>query len=332
VHGFDSNRSQPSSTTVRVPARPDKVCRASLAVNEVFPKMLKAGAARRLAALDSRQVLEPLDAAGAVLLRGFDFDMDEFEVFTARFCDRFHEVGSRVRLRREGDGYSSEVFRDNFTLLAHSEGCYRPWPPPPELCFFCCLTPPSAPGGETTLVDGVRFAEHLPGDLRSRFLSSGVSYESHWEAERWRAEFQVADVRELDHLLRGLAGVRYTIEGDQLHLLYRTEALKPARSGELAFANGLLAHLPRIAHPGYSGAYVYAKASNHVYFGDGEELSDAVVKELIDVHDRLVHLHRWETRDLLLVDNTRFMHGRRMTAAPCERVLVSRFGRLRPDL
>ncbi|RPH97117.1 MAG: hypothetical protein EHM68_09525, partial [Lysobacterales bacterium] len=214
VHGFDSNRSQPSSTTVRVPARPDKVCRASLAVNEVFPKMLKAGSARRLAALDSRQVLEPLDAAGAVLLRGFDFDMDEFEVFTARFCDRFHEVGSRVRLRREGDGYSSEVFRDNFTLLAHSEGCYRPWPPPPELCFFCCLTPPSAPGGETTLVDGVRFAEHLPGDLRSRFLSSGVSYESHWEAERWRAEFQVADVRELDHLLRGLAGVRYTIEGD----------------------------------------------------------------------------------------------------------------------
>jgi alpha-ketoglutarate-dependent taurine dioxygenase len=318
------------SATLTFPGRPDKnYLRVKMAMIQAFPQMLQAGPTRRLAALDSRQILDALDAVGAVLLRGFDFGMDEFEDFTARFCDRFHEVGSRARLRREGDGYSSEVFRENFTLLAHSEGCYRPWPPPPELCFFFCLTPPAAPGGETSLVDGVQFAEHLPGHLRSRFLSVGVSYESHWEAERWRAEFQVADVHELDQLLRGLAGVRYTIEDDRLQFLYSTEALKPARSGDLAFANGLLAHLPRIAHPNYSSAKVYAKGSNHVYFGDGEELSDAVVNELIDVHDRLEHRHRWEARDLLLVDNTRFMHGRRMTAAPCERVLASRFGRIR---
>ena len=303
--------------------------REKMAMDQVFPRLLKAGPARRLATLDARQILESLDAAGAVLLRGFDYDMDEFEAFTARFCDRFHEVGSRVRLRREGDGHSSEVFRENFTLLAHSEGCYRPWPPPPELCFFCCLTPPSTPGGETTLVDGVRFAERMPDPLRARFRAAGVTYESHWEAERWRAELQVTDVDELDGLLGGFADVRYRIEGETLHMLYTTEALKPARSGETAFANGLLAHLPRITHPLYRNIRAYAKPSNHVYFGDGEELCDDEVNQLIDVHDDLVHLHRWEARDLLLVDNTRFMHGRRMTSAPCERVLVSRFGHIR---
>jgi alpha-ketoglutarate-dependent taurine dioxygenase len=299
-------------------------------MHETFPMTLAAGAAKRLAALDSRDVLELIDAAGAVLLRGFDFDMAEFEAFTERLCDRFHEVGSRISLRREGDGYTAEVFRDNFTLLAHSEGCYRPWPPPPELCFFCCITPPAAPGGETTLVDGVRFAAVMPDGLRTRFLAAGVSYESQWEAERWRAEFQVGDVRALDCLLRELPGVSYSVEGETLHILYTAAALKPARSGALAFANGVLAHLPRVPHPGYREARAYAKASNHVYFGDGEELSDDVVEQLIDVHDRLVRCHRWRALDLLLVDNTRFMHGRRMTAEPCERLLVSRFGRIRP--
>jgi alpha-ketoglutarate-dependent taurine dioxygenase len=298
-------------------------------MHEAFPITLDAAAARRLAGLDSGHILELIDTAGVVLLRGFDFDLGEFEAFTERLCDRFHEVGSRTKLRREGDGYSAEVFRENFSLLAHSEGCYRPWPPPPELCFFCCITPPAALGGETTLVDGVRFAAGMPGRLRERFLAAGVRYESHWEAERWRSEFGVGDVRALDRLLRDLPGVSYSIEGEELHLLYTTEALKPTRSGELAFANGLLAHLPHISHPGYREARVYAKATNHVYFGDGEELGDDVVNQLIDVHDGLVHRHRWQTLDLLLVDNTRFMHGRRMTAEPCERVLVSRFGRIR---
>lgn len=130
-------------------------------------------------------------------------------------------------------------------------------------------------------------------------------------------------------MLGGFADVRYRIEGETLHMFYTTEALKPARSGETAFANGLLAHLPRITHPLYRNIRAYAKPSNHVYFGDGEELCDDEVNQLIDVHDDLVHLHRWEARDLLLVDNTRFMHGRRMTAASCERVLVSRFGHIR---
>lgn len=306
-----------------------ETCVEWLPVNNALPTVQQAGPARRLAALDSGQILELLDASGVVLLRGFDFDMDEFEAFTHRFCDRFHEVGTRVKLRRPGDGYSSEVFRENFTLLAHSEGHYRPWPPPPELCFFGCLVPPSAEGGETTLVDGVQFAERMPGHLRARFESTGVSYEAHWDAERWRAEFQVADARELDRLLRSFAGVRYSIDAEELHMLYRTEALQPARSGAVAFANGLLAHLPRITHPRYRDARVYARPSNRVYFGDGEELGDDEVNRLIDVHDSLVHPHRWRSHDLLLVDNTRFMHGRRMTSVPCERVLVSRFGQIR---
>ncbi|MFC1778089.1 TauD/TfdA family dioxygenase [Pseudomonadota bacterium] len=113
--------------------------------------------------LDRNDVFQILDDFGVILFRGFDFSLELFESFTGIFCDDFHSVGTRVKLRKhEGDGLSTEVFRSNFSLLAHSEGTYRPWPLPPDLCFFCCITPPSEAGGETTLVDGIAFYDRLP--------------------------------------------------------------------------------------------------------------------------------------------------------------------------
>jgi alpha-ketoglutarate-dependent taurine dioxygenase len=278
---------------------------------------------------DPAQLKEQIEDGGAILLRGYRWDLAAFEALTLGLCDRFHEVGTRVRLRQPGDGYTSEVFRENFTLLGHSEGTYRPWPPPPEVCIFGCITPPAVPGGETLVVDGVAFARALSAELRQRLLESGVRYESHWGRERWQAEFGVADTPALHALLRQLPGVRYAVEGEHLHLLYTTAALAPTPSGDLAFANGVLAHLSHIAHPRYGKARVHANGSNRVYFGDGSELDDAVINHLIDVHDRIAHPHRWQAGEVLILDNRRFMHGRRMTTVPCERVLVSRFGRLR---
>lgn len=282
-----------------------------------------------LEAADLAHLLERFTEAGAILLRGCRWELAGFEALTQRFCDRFHGVATRVRLSQPGDGYTSEVFRDNFTLLGHSEGTYRPWPPPPDVCFFGCVTPPSVSGGETLVIDGVAFARDLPAGLRDRFRSMGVCYESHWDRERWQAEFDVTGPAELQALLSRFAGVQFTLEGEALHLRYTTDALVPSRSGELAFANGILAHLPHISHPRYLAVHAWAKSSNHVYFGDGGELDDAVIDELIEVHDRNAHAHRWLAGDLLLLDNRRFMHGRRMTSAPCERVLVSRFGQSR---
>ena len=59
----------------------------------------------------------------------------------------------------------------------------------------------------------------------------------------------------------------------------------------------------------------------------GEPLSDELDCALIDAHDAVQQRHRWRAGDLLVIDNTRVMHGREMTAEPCERVIISRFGR-----
>ena len=147
---------------------------------------------QRLADLDTSEMMQHLRRSGVVLLRGFDITLGDFEAFSACFCDRFHDVGTRESIgTTHSDGYTSEVFRSNFNLFSHSEGAYRPWPPPPELCFFNCVQSPDSTGGETMLVDGVEFLENLPIGLRKRFEQQGVIYQAHWDEERWHIEFAV---------------------------------------------------------------------------------------------------------------------------------------------
>ncbi len=277
--------------------------------------------------LDKAEVLQCLDDCGVILFRGFDFSLESFESFSSNFCKDFHKVGTRVALRKlQGDGFSTEVFRNNFSLLAHSEGTYRPWPPPPELCFFYCVTPPSETGGETTLIDGVAFYNRLPIDLRTKLMAFGVIYQSHWEPARWQAEFGVESIDELKQLLCQFPGVEFGLENENLEIRYKTDAFTLTPLGKPAFANALLAHLPYVNHPSYQDNKVYSKSDNQVFFGNGEEITEAVINQLIDIHDDILLAHRWQAGDLLLMDNTRFMHGRRMTVAPCERILISRFG------
>jgi alpha-ketoglutarate-dependent taurine dioxygenase len=272
-------------------------------------------------------ILGKLASSGAVLLRGFNFDLENFEAFTRIFCDGFHIPATRAARRPpKGDSYSTEVFQNNYSLLGHTEGTYKPYPAPPEICFFMCVTPPVEPGGETTVVDGVEFLNRLPASLRRRFEDSGLTYEMYWEKERWQNEFEVENIRELEALLASLSNVRYAVHGDALHLFYTRQAIQQSRQGDRVFATALLAHLPHIAHPLYYDKKAYCKPSNRVFFGDGEELTDETVNELIDIHDSLAYPHRWAAQDVLVLDNTRYLHGRTMTARDCARVLVSRFG------
>ena len=295
--------------------------------NHDFIKVISACGVKDPASVSRERVIRSLDSHGVVLIRDFAFDLNKFEVFTAELCNDFHHVGTRDTLKTDtGDGYSTEVHKQNFTLLSHSEGTYRPCPPAPELCFFYCITPPSVKGGQTSLVDGARFLEAMPGRLLERFMQSSIVYEMYWQPDRWQSEFQVKNQFELSQYLGQYPSLEYSFRGEDLALRYTTSAIKPSRSGQLAFANALLAHLPRITHAAYQQNNVYTKSSNHVYFDSGEEITDDIINTLIDVQDKLMHLHEWHSHDLLVFDNTRFMHGRRMTKTSCERVLLSRFG------
>ncbi len=290
---------------------------------------VQAGSGQNLLQADPFDIAALLRESGAVLLRGFGSSLTDFQQFTASLCTDFHQVGTRRAVEDpHSDGHTSEVPRSNFNLFAHGEGTYRPFPPPPEVCFFNCVVPPGASGGETFLVDGVPFLGRLPAALRQRFEQEGIIYQALWDTRRWQTEFQLGSLEALDHMLRDHPQSSYHMVGEEMAVRCRVPAIQTSLGGLPAFANGLLAHLPAISHPRWRERNVYSKASNRVFFGNGEPIADETINALIDIQDEIAVDHAWQADDLLILDNRRVMHGRRMTAGDCERQIRSRFGQL----
>jgi hypothetical protein len=281
------------------------------------------------------------DASGAVSMRTRDWGVADFEAFTQRLCGRFHNSGARGALR-EGDGFTTSTFSQNFTLLSHSEGTFRPAidaaaPEPvaaraPNVGFLFCEVAPSVAGGETTLVDGIQLLAALDPTLRARFEREGLGYHMVWERERWQNELGATSRAQLEPLLQQSPDTRFEFDGETLRLFHRVPAITTTRTGASVFAPALLAHLSHVPAAIASDRLIYSKATNRVCFGDGEDLPDSVVQHLIEIHDALTHFHRWHPGDLLILDNTRTLHGRNRTAVDCERKLKSRFGWLRDGL
>lgn len=290
-------------------------------------------AKRTLRELEPGEMIRHLRQSGMFLLRGFDVSLAGFEEFTTRFCDRFHAVGTRQAIETsDSDGYTSEVPKSNFSLFAHSEGAYRPWPPPPDLCFFNCVKSPADNSGQTMLVDGADFLERLPRALRERFTLQGIIYQARWDEARWRTEFGVNNLAELDALMAEHPQCGYQLEGECIEVRCHVPAIRVSMGGAPAFANGLLAHLPHVSHPRWQGLNAYSKGTNQVFFGDGEEIPESVINRLIDIQDDIALNHAWMENDLLVLDNTRVMHGRRKTDDEGEPIISSRFDRIRRDL
>ncbi|OOY36277.1 hypothetical protein BOV90_01705 [Solemya velum gill symbiont] len=277
--------------------------------------------------IDFARLYSAYQKHGAILLRGGTMNLEKFEAIANYFCDRFHHVGGRSAMRQDqGDGFTTGVWAGNMDKLAHTEGSYRPAIHRPDTAFFCCVVPPSASGGETTLFDGAEMLQHLPKDLARRFREQGIIYEMTWQPERWSAEFDVENEVQLREYLARFPEARYSLENGTLHLFYSAPAIFSV-DGVDAFANGILNHLPAIDHPAYAHSTIYTKPSNRVSFGDGEPLSSEVYNQLIDVQDKVIYKHQWQKLDVVIINNLRYMHGRTTTSEECERTLLSRFGK-----
>lgn len=61
-------------------------------------------------------------------------------------------------------------------------------------------------------------------------------------------------------------------------------------------------------------------------FEDGSVIPDALVAELKSASDSITVAHRWREGDVLMLDNSRFMHGRNAVTEPEERQIWTQFG------
>jgi alpha-ketoglutarate-dependent taurine dioxygenase len=252
---------------------------------------------------------------GALLLRGFATDLASFRGFAQQYCigSTFNESRGR-KLLDEAHNIQS-VNRGVAPFPLHPELSREPWRP--DVCFFGCLNPPRAEGA-TTVCDGVEIVRQLPPEVRRAFEGRRLLYVQPAlpeELEYWLGTAQPED----SQLAAPPPTCPYSFwrtQGQVLRGFSRPALHRPMFTDAPAFGNFLL-----------FARYLLGMTAFPL-FEDGSEVPAALVAAVKAVSDRLTAPVTWQQGDLLMLDNSRFMHGRTAVRDAEERLIAAYFGYL----
>lgn len=264
--------------------------------------------------IDRATIIDLYKAHGALLLRGFGMDVAQFRGFTQQFCSTSVVNESPGRRPVDPDAHIFTVDAGTHAFPLHPELSREPWKP--DVAFFGCVSAPSD-GGKTTICDGVALAHELPAVLREALAHRRLVYvQSTWPSllKYWLGTPTPTDAQ----LATPPPGCPYEFRRfpQGIARIFSRSALhKPMFTDEPAFGNFLL----------------FARALGHndsVVLDDGRPVPEEWAKIISGTADRLTVPVDWQSGDLLMLDNTRFMHGRTQIIDPAKRQILTYFGYL----
>lgn len=231
---------------------------------------------------------------------------------------RIHHDPTRQRL---GDGNRTQsVTGGQGEVALHAEQSYMPFRP--ELLFLFCARAASA-GGATIVCDGAELFQCLSAEAQQQLATMRSLFRLTLAPPRWREQLSASTVAEASSTLERLldrSGERpYTshrFDGETLLIHYQARGAYDARiSGRKVHASYLL----------------QVKDPSTVELADGSRLDARMLDEIRCAAATLTRAILLEAGDVLILDNTRMMHGRQAFADP-SRLVMARFGDVRPDL
>jgi hypothetical protein len=252
---------------------------------------------------------------GALLLRGFDFDVGTFRRFADRLCvaSVFNESKNRALIDAESNIQSVDLGANPFPL--HPELAREPWRP--DACLFACFTAPTS-GGETTVCDGVEIARRLPPFLVEKMRGRSLLYlqpAPPIALDYWLGT-ATPDARQLASPPPQCPYFFREVDGRIMRGFLRPLLQKPMFHDGLAFANFLLFARDALG------------ISHFPLLDDGETVPDEWVDAVRQAAEPITFPLAWKGGDILVLDNSRFMHGRRAITDLSERKIASYFGYL----
>ena len=275
--------------------------------------IVEATTSNDISSLDTNEIKGLFKEHGAILFRGFSLDIDKFSNFSDRFCKSFVSNESPGREVLSKDGRVQTVNLGQLHFLLHPEISREPWQP--DIAFFACETPSSI-GGETTVCDGVAVVKAFSPELFSHLKSSKLAHTVPTTLD-WGRKFLNKPEIQLSELLDDLSykSVHFSMKDKELFRTYVRPMLhKPMFTDELAYGNFLVFARRRL-QISYFPCYL-----------DGSEILDNIVDEIENITNQFSSEIKWQKNDLVMLDNTRFMHGRNPIGDPQKRRIYTQFG------
>ena len=265
--------------------------------------------------VDAIQVEALFKSEGALLFRGFGANIDQFRSFARRFCPTsvINESPGRTPIDMAHGIQTVDGGTEAFAL--HPELAREPWKP--DAALFACLSPPTI-GGATTICDGIAIAKALPENVRQGLTARRLLHVQRAWPEMLQYWLGTADPSDTQlaapppscpyEFLRYDGGIARIFSRPALH--------RPLFSEELAFGSFLL----------------FARFNNgrrdFPVLDDGEPVPESWLQAIKTTADSLAVPIAWQAGDILMLDNSRFLHGRTAIEDTKERLIATFFGYL----
>lgn len=255
----------------------------------------------KLEDLEVEAVCNAFQKYSVVLFRGFESGQDHFRTFSSKISSEFV---THVNFSRPfyGDRTMTGVSPGHGHFFAHAEMGYLPFKP--DVAWFYCECP-ARKGGETTIYDGIEVLKRLRADTRRLFESARILFSLSISQQVW---CEIRPDKELLNLYLSKFDNRvFSFEFDEsnyLHTRFITSAIAKTRYGShFAFCNSLL-------------------DSDMPLFEDGSPIPKNAIRDVISATEQLSVPVVWQPGDVLMLDNSRFMHGRRQFEGQERKILV----------
>lgn len=249
-------------------------------------------------------VAEAFKSSGLLLFRGFDQDIRRFQKLTELVSGSFvsYDGGAAARDYVDGDPTVMTVSEPthSYPVPLHGE-MYYVEKKPLVLWFYCVK--PVGEGGQTTVGDGTWILERLSDGTRRLFEENRIKYVMIFPEGRWQKIFHTEDLEEVrEHCRRNNYTSRVEDDGTVVAEYVSNAIWDTKFGGRRSFINNVFA----ITRWEWAGV-PYRK----VRLEDGSRLPEEVIQELWKVEAEATRDLAWQPGDVLMVDNTRFLHGRR---------------------
>ena len=270
---------------------------------------------KRLSDLDVGLIVDLYKINGALLFRGFKADVAQFAKFAGDFCSTYvvNQSAGRLSIDPERNIRSVDLGTGAFAL--HSELSREPWSP--DAAFFACLSPPTR-GGATTVCDGVELVRAMPEAVRRGLAGRRLLHLKPTWSEL--LHFWLGNSEPSDEILANPpleCPYRFRRLDNQVVAYFSRPALqRPMFMEEPAFANFVLF------------ARFTRNRRGYPLLDDGQLIPESWLHAIKAAADRSSTEVAWQTGDVLMLDNTRFMHGRTAIVDARERLIATFFGYL----
>ena len=239
------------------------------------------------------EIVKIFENKGMIIFRNFKINPNEITKITNIYTNTYANDAQR-RKKRLNQKQVHEVDYGNNEMSLHSEASFSPnWP---ELVWFFCNVPPPKNSGPTTFCDGLKLWDNLKIETKNFFLKNPLEYELEIpigykkkgaKKKKWFLNHNGSGEGVLD-LARGILKINQI----------RFAATESRMQDKLCFSNHVLYRNtdPTIKKWGIIGQ---------------KKIPKKILDDVKNVSDKLIFELQWKKYDLVMLDNKRFMHGRR---------------------